>query len=56
MGRRQLREKNPFDQLEYCLLKKRRRARYKKSIPCKQSLRGIVSGDSMWKKIQNGRM
>ena len=55
MGRRQLREKNPFDKLEYCLIKKRR-AGYKKSIPCKQSLRGIGSGDSMWKKIQNGRM
>ena len=39
MGRRQLGEKNPSDQLEYCLLKKRR-AGYKESIPCKQSLTG----------------
>ena len=38
MGRRQLREKNPSDELENCLLKKRRRrAGYKESIPCKQS-------------------
>ena len=38
MGRRQLGEKNPSYQLEYCLLKKRRRVGYKESIPCKQSL------------------
>ena len=40
MGRRQFGEKNPSDQLEYCLLKKRRRTGYKESIPCKQSLTG----------------
>ena len=37
MERRQLGEKSPSNQLEYCLLKKRR-AGYKESIPCKQSL------------------
>ena len=39
MERRQLGVKNLSDQLEYCLLEKRR-VGYKESIPCKQSLTG----------------